>query len=97
MSVIEDEQSQKRGVVLLLYYLGNMRFEHEPDAGVVSEHVRASTWLPFRYAAIHACTSTFQLRALVRLMMVMTTPHNRSVTRSHEGAYVVVCCCLPVF
>ena len=93
MSAIEDEEAQKHGVVLLLYFLGDLRFDHEPSAEVVSEHVRAPTWLPFRYAAIHTCASTAPLRALFRLMMVLATPQNRSVTRNHEGAYVQLWVC----
>ena len=87
MCVLEDEDTQKHGVVLLMYYMGGLRRDDDHDPDIVYENVRASRWLPFRYAAIHMCASTLAMRAIFNLVRVLTSTHNRSVMRIHEGSY----------
>ena len=56
MSTLEnDEESQKRGCVGILYFIGgNTDFDHE----LQSKMPRLLKWLPMRVVALHLCTDS---------------------------------------
>lgn len=83
--MMEDEDSQKHGIVHLMYYMEKPRFSEERDKEFGKEIVDSDRWLPFRSAAIHMCCSLPVLNFIFHALKVITVPEKRTVTRIHEG------------
>lgn len=88
MNIVEDEDTQKHGIVNLMYYMGAPRLSEKRDEEFQAEIVECDRWLPFRSAAIHMCCSSPILKFFYHVMKALSVPDKRSVMRMHEGMRV---------
>ena len=82
----EDEENQKRGLVLILMQMGST------DMGSASptltrEHPRVQNWLPIRVCALHCCSDDIFTGFLFRAAVVGAPSDSRARFRFHHGTY----------
>ena len=89
LSALEDEDSQKYGLVNVMYYLGTVRMQEKRDAKFATEIALTDRWLPFRSTGIHMCCfrSNKAMQLLFRALSILTVPEKRVVIRIHEGKF----------
>jgi hypothetical protein len=81
MAVLEDEESQKRGICVIAYNVGNPTV----DRTQVWRNGRLLGSLPYRCVALHYCYDNPKIRLLLNLTMFDT--HTRTRFRHHYGTY----------
>lgn len=84
---MEDEESQKRGVVSIAWFVGSLRKGESIDQDVMAEMSDVLSWLPQKNAATHICVDPTPLKTvLARAMGALMTPEVRRVTKVHIGS-----------
>ena len=83
MVTIEDEESQKKGAVNVIYGVGQKGFSRDSSWKATSL-LKA---IPVRVEAIHVCHDSLLLSPLVVLAKLATSAFNRFRFRSHYGTY----------
>ena len=83
LSALEDEETQRRGFVVVLYHLGNLKSDLDPD--VLREGPISNQWLPLRFSGIHMCLDNPMMRVIARIILVAAGSDFRSRFRIHEG------------
>eukprot|EP00934_Nitzschia_sp_Nitz4_P009472 Nitzschia sp. Nitz4//scaffold66_size103028//94881//96508//NITZ4_004516-RA/size103028-processed-gene-0.17-mRNA-1//1//CDS//3329556404//9462//frame0 len=85
LSAVEDEDTQKRGVVFILWYLGELILgDFESD--VMEEFIFCALWIPVRIVSIHYCCDTSLVKRIVlRLFRAISAPQFRYKYQCHEG------------
>ena len=84
MSMIEDdENSQKRGIVGLMYFMGekSINFDHELHTNLPA----MLDWLPVRVKSLHLCTDNRYIGAFKPLLMATMGKARRVRLRIHDG------------
>jgi hypothetical protein len=66
MSLMEDVETQERGIVALMYYVG--KFKSEYDGELFALLKKMLEWLPTRYSAMHLCHNHPMVRALAPII-----------------------------
>ena len=79
----EDEETQKRGMVLLPYQVGSKFYA--PDLAYILESSKFFQFIPLRIVSVHICMENYLTRLLGRVVMASVTPDVRSKHRLHEG------------
>ena len=85
--VEDDEESQKRGIVGLLYHMTGKDGPHVPDPEVFKEGPATLHWLPIRFSANHVCGDHPLMSVLTRMMLVVAGQQIRTRTRLHTGMH----------
>ena len=85
-SAFEEEETQRRGLVAVLYSLGN-KFDNELDFELHRQMPLLFSWLPLRWCALHMCSNDPRLRAFKALALPLAPQSVRSRFRVHDGAY----------
>ena len=84
LNAAEDEESQKKGLVGLLYHVGPM-----PIAGFDRElfHKGPSSvyWLPIKMVGLHYAFNDPVIRTVVAFTMMSVGKHVRAKLRMHDG------------
>jgi hypothetical protein len=80
---LEDEETQKRGFVVLLYHMGKLR--NVFDAEILREGPISNQWLPLRFSGIHQCLDNPMMRVIAQMVLAAAGPGFRSRFRIHEG------------
>ena len=84
MSVFEDdEESQRKGLVGLLYFIGDNSLGFDGD--LHSKMPKLVDWLPIRVAALHLCTDDRFLRVFNSLLVAAMIRGLRVRLRIHDG------------
>jgi hypothetical protein len=79
----DDEESQRRGVVGLLYFLGPNAMEFDRD--LQSSMPRTMDWLPCRTNGLHLCSDDRFLLAFKSLLMATMGRNRRVRLRIRDG------------
>jgi hypothetical protein len=87
MSLMEDVETQKRGVVALMYYIG--KFESEYDGELMTRLKKLLEWLPMRYSAMHLCHNHPMVRALSPVIKLQFARNRRVRFRIHDGELLI--------
>ena len=83
MAMLDDEETQKRGVVGLMYYMGQVQAEF--DAEVFRQAPKLMNWLPLRYSSLHMCHDDPMIRALAPILKLQIGRMRRARLRMHDG------------
>ena len=83
MSLAEDEETQRRGLVSVLYQVGDSPPSY--DFELLRREVTFVRGLPIRIVAIHFCASTQLWMQVVDLAIHMASPFMRFRIRCHYG------------
>ena len=89
LMLVEDEENQKRGLVLLMFQMGSL------DVGISSrtmarELPRVLSWLPLRVCALHFCTENDFVAFSFRASVVAAPADVRARHRCHNGTYTEI-------
>jgi hypothetical protein len=90
MTLAEDEENQKRGIVCLLMQLGHIH-PWEVDAELAKENPRIMNWVPIRVSGFHQCLDDSPLAllsVLARICIVAGPADIRARHRIHNQSYV---------
>jgi hypothetical protein len=90
VSAAEDEETQRRGVVLINYFIGPLSIILDPVT--VTEGAALMHWVPLRIAGIHQCLNDPLLRAVASLLLLGAGRDRRARVRVHGGM-----CQFPIF
>jgi hypothetical protein len=83
MAMAEDEETQRRGVVTLNYYIeGFARFDGE----LFNALPRTIAWLPVRFCCLHFCTNNPFIRTAFSWLAEALEQDRRARLRIHDGA-----------
>eukprot|EP00934_Nitzschia_sp_Nitz4_P001639 Nitzschia sp. Nitz4//scaffold313_size41840//25742//27504//NITZ4_007437-RA/size41840-snap-gene-0.32-mRNA-1//1//CDS//3329547433//1639//frame0 len=85
LALLEDEETQKRGIVQVSWYMGNL-----PSGDLTREFVvdmcELPTWMPFRVVGYHMCMDNNPINALLgRAVSAVVNPKLRRVRKLHHG------------
>jgi hypothetical protein len=84
MAALEDEETQKAGIVMVGYNMGPNRIMDRKAAFSVQSVKRH---LPCRIGSIHYCYDDFRFRPMMTVAMLIMGPVNRVRFRAHYGTY----------
>ena len=86
----DDEDSQKRGIVGLMYFMGenSLHFDRELHTNLPA----MLDWLPVRVKSLHLCTDNHYIGAFKPLLMATMGRARRVRLRIHDGAFFVNRC-----
>jgi hypothetical protein len=83
MTACEDEETQKRGIVAIVYYVG--QFSGEFNHQLNKRLAKFPKFLPYRFLGYHMCFDDPRLRAWMPLTMLLMGKSNRVRLRIHDG------------
>lgn len=86
LTLAEDEENQKRGIVTILFQLGSVS-PKDMNRELAREGPRIGNWLPIKVAGIHICTDNPVVEVLARVILAGSTPALRSRHRLHYGTH----------
>ena len=89
MILAEDEENQKRGLVLIAFQMGSMDLGRASST-LTREHPRVQSWLPIRACALHLCTNDKITGFLFRAAVVGAPADTRARYRFHSGTYTEI-------
>jgi hypothetical protein len=90
LSAAEDEETQRRGVVIIHYFMGLLSISLDPDK--IKEAAALTHWIPLRIAGIHQCLNDPLLRAFASILLLGAGRERRAQVRLHGGM-----CQFPLF
>lgn len=67
MSAVEDEDTQKKGIVNIIYNVGNRQFTKK-DMNLMMDASFLNDSMPIRYASMHFCFDNPKLRTPMSLI-----------------------------
>jgi hypothetical protein len=82
MSALEDEETQKAGMVMVGYNTGPKSCM---DIQAVWGVMKLRRVLPFRVVGMHYCYDDFKMRPMMTLAMLIMGSHGRMRFRAHYG------------
>lgn len=86
MAALEDEETQKRGFVIIAYYVGSRK---QVDRRGSYNIARLSSWmLPMRAVGLHGCTDDPRQRTLMNLTVMIIGTNMRFRSRIHFGKHI---------
>jgi hypothetical protein len=89
MILAEDEENQKRGLVLIALKMGS--FDLRKGSRALAQEVpRAVSWLPIRTCALHFCTDESFSGVFFRLVVLGMPADSRARIRFHKGTYTEI-------
>jgi hypothetical protein len=83
LKVAEDEETQKRGTVLMAYFVGQFSLPFDPELHIKSRAMLAST--PLRVCAVHFCVGNSILRTFAAALTLTLGEKDRKRLRVHDG------------
>lgn len=82
MTALEDEETQKKGIVLLGYNMGAKSVVDRPAVWAIEKLRKA---LPMRVVGMHYCYDSFKMRPMMSLAMLVMGATSRVRFRAHYG------------
>jgi hypothetical protein len=82
MTALEDEETQKLGIVLLGYNMGAKSVVDRPAVWAIQKLRKA---LPMRVVGMHYCYDSFKMRPMMTLAMLVMGATSRVRFRAHYG------------
>ena len=89
-SAAEDEETQRRGFVAILYHMHDMKIFHF-DREVYYTVPLAMDWLPVRFVGVHVCFSNTMLKNAIAIYKLAAGKERRNRFRLHHGKYSSSC------
>jgi len=88
----EDEENQKRGAVVIVWWMDFLRRDPDLNPEIRKEIFGASRWLPMRpYNSVHLCMDgSVAKRVLARVQIALSPPEIRYNYKVHVGALTEV-------
>ena len=83
MAMVDDEETQKRGIVGLMYYMGKTQSEF--DAEIFRQAPTLLEWLPIRYGSLHMCYDDPMIRMFSPILKLQIGRMRRARLRMHDG------------
>jgi hypothetical protein len=90
LSAAEDEETQRRGIVFIHYYIGPLSIRLDPEKA--KEAAVLMHWVPLRIVSIHQCLNDPLLRAVASILLLGGGREHRARVRVHGGM-----CQFPIF
>lgn len=87
MTALEDEQTQKNGIVLVGYNIGPKR---TVDVKAVFAVQGVKRYLPLRIGSIHYCYDDMKFRPMMTVAMLIMGVTNRIRLRGHYGTFLQI-------
>ena len=86
MSALEDEETQRRGVVSVLYNMGDS-MDATDDSDLLKEVPAAMEYLPYKFVSCHMCfENPPRVNAFARMLLGVCGSNYRSRVRLHTGS-----------
>ena len=89
LMLAEDEENQKRGVVLILMQMGSLDMKRA-SLPVSRDLPRLLSWVPLRVCAQHCCSDNAVSGGLFRTALLGVPADIRGRTRFHNGTYTQI-------
>jgi len=88
MSMLEDEETQRRGFVVLAYYVGDLKYDGESNKMLISGGMGILQWLPVRVASVHYCFSHPLIKPVASLFqsLMLSRLRQGARMRAHHGS-----------
>ena len=86
LSLAEDEENQKRGLVVVAMHMGFIDLRHAKPM-LAREHPRMMSWLPIRVCALHCCSDNSLAACFFRVALVGAPANIRARHRFHQGTH----------
>jgi hypothetical protein len=86
MAALEDEETQKRGFVIIPYIVGTTHAFNRRNSYKIA---RLSWILPMRAAGLHGCTDDPRQRTLMNFAVMIIGTNMRVRTRIHFGETIL--------
>jgi hypothetical protein len=83
LTSVEEEETQKRGLVNILYILGNITADYNRE--LVERANQQKGWLPVRVNSIHICFNDSLMRTLEPIILLKLGREHRARVRMHYG------------
>lgn len=83
MTAAEDEETQRRGAVLIMYSIGKIEGKFDPH--LVKENTRCHSFFPLRFVALHHCHNHPILNVACPIGMMIMGEYFRQRYRKHIG------------
>jgi hypothetical protein len=96
LTLAEDEENQKRGIVCLLMQMGRFN-PMEVNTELAQENPRLMKWIPLRFSAMHLCCDDPAFSLLFKLGLVGSTPKIRARHRFHIQSHTEIMYSLMTF
>lgn len=88
MSVLEDEETQKRGITAIVDSVAGEFVKGKTDLRTVSAGPWIVRSLPFRMVAVHQCFNNPAVRLIIRFSLRFLDEKDRARTKLHYGTHV---------
>jgi hypothetical protein len=84
MSLMEDEESQKKGIVIIIYAMGDFSFDQFDRFGL---HMSARSLLdtPMKIVSMHHCFSDGRFRFLIKFVLNLLESEVQARIKLHQG------------
>jgi len=89
MILAEDQENQKRGLVLIALKMGSIDLR-KSNRALAKEVPRVVSWLPIRVSALHFCSDDSMSGAFFRLVVLGVPADSRARIRFHKGTYTEI-------
>jgi hypothetical protein len=83
LTLAEDEENQRRGLVAILYQIGSTGSDADPE--LFREASAAASYIPIRFSGVHFCMDNPVARVLGRLLLAGAGSNFRARHRIHSG------------
>lgn len=83
----EDEETQRKGLVIVNYFIGQLTLVKDVDRRDVEQGSGATHWIPIKICCIHQCINDLVLRTLAKLIVLDMGQRRRIRSRSHTGTH----------
>jgi hypothetical protein len=84
MSFTQDEEVQKKGVVLVAYMVGSVSLMRI-DRSLIKQSTKLTSVIPLRIGSLHRCYSDNRLSPLLNFAAFKDNTFTRTRTRTHKG------------
>jgi hypothetical protein len=81
----EDEETQRRGFVFVVYHIFPMKFFSQFDHELFYNVPEVLDWLPIRITGCHFCYNNPLIRSVAAVAMLVCGPELRAIFRLHHG------------
>jgi hypothetical protein len=85
MAAVEDEETQRKGLVGIVYNMGSASLEFDAGPVLRCAHLRNS--LPARYSSVHYCYNNPRFADFVNYERCAFDRHTRARCRAHKGKF----------
>jgi hypothetical protein len=90
MSAVEDEATQKRGVVVIVYNVGDSSMHGKTDPRALYQGCWIPHSLPFKMCSLHHCFNDSAFRFVVNITMHFYSEEAKARAKMHYGTAILM-------